>query len=251
MTDEMAVVLVHGAGLDHTVWRYQSRRLRNHGFRVIALDLPGHGENGQPGLTSIPGYADWLEKYLWDLGLESPPALVGHSMGSLIGIELAGRSTEALGRLVLVGASRHMKVHPQLLAAAETDLTRAAELIGGWSLPGTFAGGHPEPGTWHRGAIERLVTRSRPGVLAGDLAACAAYEGADAASRIQQPTLLVSGSEDRMTPVRDARDLAGLIPGAEIVLLSGAGHEPMFQEPRRFNRLLEKWLVDGGKPTSR
>jgi pimeloyl-ACP methyl ester carboxylesterase len=251
MTGTETVVLVHGAGLDHTVWRYQSRWLDNHGFRVVAPDLPGHGENREPGLTSVPAYADWLEKYLWDLAPDSAPTLVGHSMGSLIAIDLAGRTTSSVARLVLVGSSRQMKVHPQLIAAAQTDLARAAALIGGWSLPGSFTGGHPEPGTWHRGAIERLVVRSHPGVLAGDLVACAAYDCADAASRIQLPTLLISGAEDRMTPARNAMELAGLIPGAEIVLLSGAGHEPMFQQPQRFNRLLEKWLVDGGKPTSR
>ncbi|MGA7272334.1 MAG: alpha/beta hydrolase [Acidimicrobiia bacterium] len=251
MSDGETVVLLHGAGVDHTVWRYQSRRLAHQGYRIVAPDLPGHGENRQPGLTSISAYADWLEKKLMDLGLAAPATLIGHSMGSLISVDLASRSNRIAGRLVLVGASRQMKVHPQLMGAAETDLARAAALIGGWSLPGSFTGGHPEPGTWHQGAIQHLVRRSRPGVLAGDLGACAEYDCAETASRIEVPTLLISGSEDRMTPARDAMELAGLIPGAEIVLLSGVGHEPMFQQPRRFNRLLEKWLVDGGKPTSR
>lgn len=247
----MAVVLVHGAGVDHTVWRYQTRRLGHHGYRVIAPDLPGHGQSDEPGLSSVPAYADWLEKHLADLSLAQPATIVGHSMGSLIGLELASRSAAAIGRLVLVGSSRRMKVHPQLLAAAETDLARAGALIGGWSLPGSYTGGHPEPGAWHRGAIERLVSRGRPGVLADDLAACVSYDCAEVASAIDSPTLLISGAEDRMTPAGDAMELAGLIPGAEIVLLAGAGHEPMFQQPRRFNRLLERWLVDGGKATSR
>lgn len=245
------VVLVHGAGVDHTVWRYQVRRLGHQGYRVIAPDLPGHGRNAEPGMDTVAAYADWVEKHLADLTVEDAATVVGHSMGSLIAVEVACRSTVAIGRLVLVGPSRHMKVHPQLMAAARQDLKRAAALIAGWSLPTSYTGGHPEPGAWHHGAIERLVARSRPGVLAGDLTACAAYDCARAAPSIDVSTLLIAGSEDRMTPARDAMELAGLIAGAEIVLLTGAGHEPMFQQPRRFNRLLEQWLVDSGKPTSR
>ena len=38
------VVLVHGAGMNRTVWQLQTRYLAHHGFRVAALDLPGHGQ---------------------------------------------------------------------------------------------------------------------------------------------------------------------------------------------------------------
>ena len=59
-----AVVMLHGAGMDRTVWSLQARYLAHHGRAVLALDLPGHGKSAGPALGSIPETADWLGKLL-------------------------------------------------------------------------------------------------------------------------------------------------------------------------------------------
>lgn len=238
------VVFIHGAGSDHTVWRYQSRRLKRLGFDVICEDLPGHGVNPEGALQSIEAYAGWIEGRIG-----GPAILVGHSMGSLVA--LAAAPNAGVEGLVLVGTSPEMAVHPALLDAARSDVGYAAELIAGWSMPGVFRGGHPEPGTWQAGATASLVERSRPGVLALDLEACAAFDGAGAAAGVAVPTLVVVGSEDRMTPPRGAVSLSGRIEGADLVVMEGCGHEPMLQAPRQFNRHLEQWLSYGDHAESR
>ncbi|MDP6281291.1 MAG: alpha/beta fold hydrolase, partial [Acidimicrobiales bacterium] len=71
------VVLLHGAGMDRSVWSQQTRFLAHHGYRAIAVDLPGHGESEGPALGSIPDLAAWVAALATELG--GPLHLVGHS----------------------------------------------------------------------------------------------------------------------------------------------------------------------------
>ena len=66
-----AVVLVHGAGMDHSVWALQSRALAHCGHSVLAVDLPGHGRSEGEALTSIAAIADWLAEFIAIAGLDS------------------------------------------------------------------------------------------------------------------------------------------------------------------------------------
>ena len=59
-----AVVLLHGAGFDHTAWALHSRWFAHHGYAVLAPDLPGHGRSAGPGLGSIAEMADWTAALL-------------------------------------------------------------------------------------------------------------------------------------------------------------------------------------------
>ena len=86
--DQPSVLLIHGAANDHSVWNTQCRYFSTHGWNALAIDLPGHGQSKGLPLNSISALADWVEKCTKILNLEQL-ALVGHSMGSLIGLELA------------------------------------------------------------------------------------------------------------------------------------------------------------------
>ena len=84
------VVLLHGAGFDHTTWALHSRWFAHHGFGVLAPDLPGHGRSSGAPLTTIADMADWTAALLDAAGI-AKARLVGHSMGSLIALETAAR----------------------------------------------------------------------------------------------------------------------------------------------------------------
>ena len=84
------VVLLHGAGFDHTAWALHSRWLAHHGHSVLAPDLPGHGRSSGAPIPTIAGMADWTAALLDAAGV-AKAWLVGHSMGSLIAIETAAR----------------------------------------------------------------------------------------------------------------------------------------------------------------
>ena len=226
------VLFVHGAGLDHSVWPLQTRHFAYRGWNALALDLPGHGRSGGELRTSIAALADWL----WDLIklLEAPAAsLVGHSMGALIGLELAARHRRRIARLALLGAAARMPVHPALLEAARGPGPRAALLICDWGFgPAGHLGGHKAPGSWMMGHALRLLERSVGPVLETDLAACQGYEdGLAAAAKVRCPTLVLAGEFDRMAPARQGAGLAEAIKDARFVVLPAAGHMLMVEQP--------------------
>src|SRR3984885_7633476 len=94
------IVLLHGAGFDHTTWALHSRWFAHHGFGVLAPDLPGHGRSMGAPLPTIADMADWTAALLDAAGAKSAK-LVGHSMGSLIALEIAARHPEKVTALGL------------------------------------------------------------------------------------------------------------------------------------------------------
>lgn len=234
--------------MDHTVWRFQTRWLAHRGWRVLAPDLPGHGNSQGKPPDSVEGWGEWLAGFL--VRREAAGAVVGHSLGALMAIEAAARHPELIGRLVLVGVGVRMPVHPVLRSAARDDLPRAARFIAGWSLPLSHLGGQEEPGMWEMGTVTRLVERSGPGVLYTDLSASADYDASGCLAEVAADTLIVSGRFDRMVATEAAESLADGLAGVRRVVLPGAGHEPMLQQPTRFNRLLADFLGGDGKGSS-
>ncbi len=231
-----AVLLLHGAGLDHSVWSLQSRYLAHHGRAVIAPDLPGHGRSGGAPLRSIAEMADWSWALLDALQIHQT-SLVGHSMGALVVLAMAAAQPARSRSLVLIAAAAEMPVHPDLLTAARDDLGLASALISMWGFgPAGQVGGNRMPGLQMRLTGQRLIDSSKPGVLAADLTACDAYQdGISDAGKVQCPTTLLIGSEDRMTPPAKGRQLAKVMTsvadGAQIVALDGCGHMIMAERP--------------------
>src|ERR1700709_256940 len=108
------VMLLHGAGFDHTTWALHSRWFAHHGYGVLAPDLPGHGRSSGAPLTAIADMADWTVALL-DAAGAAEARLVGHSMGSLIALETAARHPAKVTRLDLMGTAATMTVGPDPL----------------------------------------------------------------------------------------------------------------------------------------
>jgi pimeloyl-ACP methyl ester carboxylesterase len=237
-------LLVHGAGLNHTVWALQSRWLAFHGWNVLALDLPGHGRSEGPPLQSIGALARWLTAVIVAAQAERV-ALIGHSMGSLIALETAATHPDRVKSMVLIGTAPAMPVHPDLLAAAASNDHAAIDMVNLWGY-GYIAGlgGSQAPGVWMAGAGERVLESAKPGVLYNDLTACDSYrDGLTAAARVAAPPLLICGEKDQMTPLKSGRMLAAAIPGATLVTLTGAGHMLMAERPYEIQAAIAKHLA--------
>lgn len=226
------VVFLHGAALDHSVWGLQSRYFAHHGYNVLAVDLPGHGRSAGAPRDSVAGYASWLDAALDTLGVHAA-VLVGHSLGSLIALERAGRHAARVTQLVLLAPSVPMPVAPPLLAAAADDLDAAHAMIIGWSFSEAHqVEGNPVPGSWMTMSVLRLMQRCAPGVLHADLAACAGYaDGLTAAAQVRCPALIILGQQDRMTPARNASALIAALDGVRTTRIAGSGHSLMLEAP--------------------
>lgn len=231
--DEPVVLLIHGAGMDGTVWQLQTRYLAHRGVRAIALDLPGHGHSEGPVLATIADIAAWVVRFCDAAGFTAVH-VVGHSMGTFVALELAAHHPALVRSLTLCGTSTAMPVHPDLLHDAEHDLPAAAALMAAWGhARPAHVGHHPTPGLWMLGGARALVEASAPGVLATDFRACMAYADAlTAAADVTCPTTVVIGLGDKMTPPKGGRALAAAIVGARVIELTDVGHSMMLEHPR-------------------
>src|SRR6202047_2208104 len=229
---QRAVVLLHGAGFDHTAWALHSRWFAYHGYGVLAPDLPGHGRSAGAPLPAIADMADWTAGLLGAAGV-AKARLVGHSMGSLIALETAARHPAKVSALGLIGTAATMTVGPDLLNAAEANDHGAVDMVSIWGL-GYQAelGGSLAPGLWMHFGAQRVLEQSRPGVLFNDLSACNEYQNAlAAAARITVPTTVVLGERDMMTPIKTGKALAAALPNSRTVVLPGDGHMLMVERP--------------------
>ena len=234
------IVFIHGVLNDHSVWILQSRYLAHHGFNVLAVDLPGHCRSAGEAPSSVEEAADFIGALLDVAGIDKA-ALVGHSWGSLIALEAAGRLRERVSHLVLIGTAFPMKVSQVLLDASQHDPEAALKMVNLFSrstlaAPPSALG----PGTWVYGAsmaLGRRVLRSnaRANVFHRGFAACNAYANGEAAiAQITCPVLFVLGAQDQMTPPKAAQGLIATARGAGktvAIATPPVGHHQMTETP--------------------
>lgn len=246
-SDLPTVVLIHGAGMDGTVWQFQTRYFAHHGYSVLAVDLPGHGRSGGMPAFDVADSARWLGELLDVVGV-TEASLVGHSMGGLVALRTAATQPDRVRRLVLLGVAERMPVNQDLLAAAERNDHLAYDLVASWShAPPAHTGGHPTPGLWMMGSTVRLLERNRPGVLHADLSACHSYDSAGRdALEVRCPALLLLGGADQMTRPKIARPLAEAISDCRVVTLPGAGHMSLVERPNEVLDEIAGFLAGGG-----
>lgn len=210
------LVLVHGAGGTHRAWPESLRALP--GRRVIAVDLPGHGEAPPPGATAIGAYAVAVAGMLDALGI-ARAVLAGHSMGGAVALALALDAPGRVAGLVLVGTGARLRVAPAMLALC-ADPSRAREAAGAMA-GASFGAGATEA---EREALAAEVAAQRPGVLHGDLSACDAFDVIPRLAEVRASALVVVGTDDRLTPPRYAAALRAALPGERLLEVPGAGH---------------------------
>jgi pimeloyl-ACP methyl ester carboxylesterase len=234
------VVFIHGAQHDHSVWILQSRYLAHHGLAVLALDLPGHGRSDGPVQASVEANAERIAEALAPLA--SPRLLLaGHSLGSLVALEVARRLPARVAGVALIGTAAPMRVSDALLEATRNDPARAMDMINVWShspvvAPFAARPGNPAPGfniVWQNlRLMQRIAAANGADVLPTDFAACNAYDAAlDAARALQCPALFILGARDQMTPPKAARTLIDACAKAQVVTLEATGHAMMAENP--------------------
>jgi pimeloyl-ACP methyl ester carboxylesterase len=226
------VVFIHGAGLDHTVWALLARWFAHHGYGVLAPDLPGHGASGGAPLASIGAMADWTAALIEAVGARTA-GLAGLSMGTLVALEAAARFPDKIRALALIGTAAAIPVSRELLDAAEADDRAAIDMLSIWGYGyRACLGGSLAPGAWMLGGAVRLLQRAPRGVLFKDLTACNGYrDGLASAAKVVAPATLVLGERDLMTPAKAGLELAAALPGAQVVMLKGAGHLMLAERP--------------------
>ncbi|GAC1387088.1 MAG: alpha/beta hydrolase [Herpetosiphon sp.] len=228
------LVCIHGAGGNSRHWGHQITGLNAH-TRVIALDLPGHGRSGGSTHDSIGAGADGVLQCLDSLGL-SQAILMGHSMGGAIAQWLAIHARQTVLGAVLVSTGARLRVAPEIRAGLETNPDAARHFIVEHS--------------YGRAADARLLRLAAAELdhvdeqlLVSDYAACHAFDVMNIVAQIVCPVLIVTGADDRMTPVKYATWLHAHIAHSTLAVIPEAGHMVMLEQPEAFNTIVGSWLT--------
>lgn len=248
------VVFIHGVLNDHSVWALQSRYLAHHGYNVLAVDLPGHCRSSGSAPSSVEEAADFIGALLDAVGVHTA-ALIGHSWGSLIALEAAGRLGKRISHLVLVGTAYPMRVSPALLDASLNAPETALHMINVFSrstlaAPPSALG----PGTWIYGtslALGRRVLASNTGVnvFHRGFMACDNYaHGEQSMARVACPVLFLLGQQDQMTTPKAAQSLIAAALAAGVrhqVTCLPVGHHQMTEAPEETLAAIQVFLQEG------
>jgi pimeloyl-ACP methyl ester carboxylesterase len=137
-----------------------------------------------------------------------------------------------------------MPVSDAILNAAESNDHAAFDMLTQWGFGKRHQfGGNRNSGIWMIGNTLRLYEQSGPGVLFHDMRACNDYTtGTEQAAKINCPTLMILGAEDRLTPVRSTRALQEAIPAPIVEVLPETGHTIMVEAPNAMLDALHRVL---------
>lgn len=235
------VLFVHGYPLDRTLWRKQLEGIRGH--RLIAPDLRGFGDSDLPGdAATLATHADDLAALLDALELDRV-VVAGLSMGGYVAFEFLRRHRDRVCGLILLDTKASADdataraARDAAIAGAKAD---GAEAVAATMADKLFAEA-TEP------VIRERLVRQMAGVpVAAITAALAAMrdrpDSTPLLGTIDVPTLVVVGSEDRLTPPEVAREMAAAIPGATLIEVEGAGHVAPLERPATVNEALQRFL---------
>jgi len=227
------LLLLHGAGGNYLHWPPHLRRLP--ATCVYALDLPGHGRSGGNALDTITAYQQLVERFMAAAGIKQA-VLAGHSMGGAIALELALAASPRVAGLVLVSTGARLRVHPTILQGLATDFTTTTDQLVAWMYTPAF------PAKSRARALAQLRTNP-PQQLLNDFQACDHFDQRTAINAIQQPTLILCGALDQMTPVSYSTFLQQTIPGSELHLIEEVGHMPLVETPAAVTALIARFLA--------
>ncbi len=222
---ETALICLHGSGADGIVWGYQLSRLSRY-YKVIILDLPGHGQSGGVPLENAAAYARWLNELFDALDVEQA-FVAGHSFGGAIAQEFARSFPQRVQGLVLVGTGMSFglsRTYRDLHQEGAITLENADAL--------------PEP---YRSGFEALKNVSGPGLHA-DLMAAGCFDSAGWINSVSVPALVVWGKDDMITPRALPQQLAGRLPRADFVEIERAGHVVMVDARDDFNTAVKSFI---------
>ena len=251
------LVLLHGVGDNALDWQWVMPTLA-HTHRLYALDLPGSGGSIKPEVDYSPAFfTQFLSAFLDTLEIERA-AVVGNSLGGLVGLRLAlsePSRVSALGLVASAGLGREVTYALRSLALPGTGRLAVAwgkrppgaaqRVLGRSTL--LFARPWRVPRKWLK---EQYRLARLPGFLEAQLATVRAQVGlrgqrevlVGRLAQLEVPTILVWGTRDRVLPYSQAKEAVSRLQEGSLELISDCGHSPHIEQPERFVSGLSRFL---------
>lgn len=242
------LLLIHGWGMHGGMWGSVAEELAQN-FRVLAVDLPGHGgsrEQKTENRRQITGWVDQLSAQFTE-----PLTVCGWSLGGQIALRWAMREPEKVRRLILVASTPCFVRQPDwdCAMAAETLAQFAAALQQDYALTlRRFLALQVRGSENERELLatlrNALFSRGEPDMAAlqSGLEILRDCDLRSVLPEVRQATLVIAGERDTLTPPPAAQYLAAQIPDARLAMIAGAAHAPFLSHPEQFMEAVTGFL---------
>lgn len=222
------LVLIHGLAGSADWWTHNQPALTG-AFRVTTIDLPGFGSSHPDARLILDQAPDQVADLMAARGIDRAHVM-GHSMGGLVAGALASDRPERVDRLVLVDAG-FLAFDPKLRNRV-TGLFRTLP----WTSPSLMP------------ILVRDMFRSGPIRMMAATGELLRKDWREKLPSISAPTLVIWGEHDRVCDLRIGKQIAATVPGAKLVVVPGAGHNPMWEKPEEFDRAVLAFLQGESLP---
>jgi pimeloyl-ACP methyl ester carboxylesterase len=240
------IIFIHGFPFNYTSWQPQVDHFKEN-YRVIAYDIRGFGSSSiSTEKQSIQLMADDLVAIMDELAIDKA-VVCGLSMGGYIALNAISRYSDRFSGLVLCDTqcgADSAEARDKRFKTIEHISNNGLE---GFALPFMEAVFGPE--TYDNNAelvqsIKEMVLSSNIDTVKATLKALAERgETCSILAGINVPTLLIFGSEDKITPSERGSDMQAQIPNAILEVIEEAGHLSNLENPREFNDILERYML--------
>ena len=268
-------LFIHGSALRTDVWHYQLAGIGDH--RLVFFDLRGHGRSWPKGELdfTIENLARDIEAVIEDAELDEV-VLVGHSIGGMIGLELASTRLDWLGSrikgLVLLNTTYRpaydTSIGGAVVSKVERVIRHPLDALGGYHnsierlrkivrptdsifLAVAFAAFGPGASAKQIDFTYDLTSDTSADVLFDLVKSYRDYDVTDRLDDVTVPVVVVTGTHDRITVPKASEYLARHLPKAELRMFDNCGHMTMLERHEDFNDLLDRFLTDtlgAGRP---
>lgn len=248
------LVFLHAFPLNRTMWVEQEQALSSQ-FRVLTIDLRGHGESDAPlWRYTLDQAADDVIGLLDHLSIRQA-VFVGLSMGGYILFALYRRYADRVRSLVLANTRAQADTvdgKEGRFQMAQTAYKNGPSAIADIMIPKLLSPAtiQTKPELVRR--VRAMITGNQISGIAGDLMAMA--ERPDSVSLLGQitcPTQIIVGELDLPTPPSDAQVMADRIPGARVTIIPGAAHLSNLEQSDQFNETIRSFALDVTHAASR
>lgn len=244
------LLCIHGAGMSSVVFMDVVRRLAP-GHRVIALDLPGHGQSQRrPAAIGVEGYRDTVLALCQALSLPRV-VLIGHSLGAAVALSLSRLAPDRVAGLVLLNGGAQLGVPDEVAALIADSLPRTepdAPPAFVDRMPDAFADLVFSPATPPelRQRWQAMLWSADAATLLADFAVCRDLdlraEIERSRAQLTMPTLCLAGADDLLVPPSRVAETAALLPGALLHVIARSGHLSHVEQAAAVFPILEAWL---------
>lgn len=235
--DATPIVFLHGVGSDKSVWRPQLAHF-GQTRRAVAFDYPGYGDSDPaPEGTTRDDYASAIISAMHEIGIDRAH-VCGLSLGGVIAIAIHDADPDRCASLILADT---FAVHPDGQAIYERSLQASENMRGlAEGRVDSLLAQPADPAV--RGEVIETMANIDPAAFRIGAEAVWLADQRDRAEHVRVPTLVLCGTEDRITPPALSRELMHLIPGARYEEIGHAGHLTNLERPEEFDTLVSAFI---------